>query len=130
MGETGFNQFTRLRKQLVIAAEKFGIEENWSLVLKPTRSEDMHEQLKLAHKLVEVVNRPCRKICVTLLRYNVAKPESSYAQVRMFARKKEGETFQQVVYVIYKFDEVISLLDAMNSGYDKVITIKPICNVQ
>ena len=57
------------------------------------------------------------------------KPESSYAQVRRFARKKEDENFQQVVYVNYKFEEFIYLLDVMNSLYDKVITNQPICNV-
>ena len=42
----------------------------------------MDEQLKLSHKVVDVVDRPNRKICVTLLQYNVDKPGSSYAQVR------------------------------------------------
>ena len=84
-------------------------------VLIPTMSKDMNEQLKLVHKAVDVVDRANRKICVTLLRYNVDKPESSYARVRLFARKKEDEKFQQVVYVNYTFEEFIYLLDAMNS---------------
>ena len=54
---------------------------------------------KLAHKVVDVVDRANRKICVTLLRYNVDKPESSYARIRFFARKQEDEKFQQVVSV-------------------------------
>ena len=66
---------------------------------------------------------------MTLLGYNVDKAESSYAQVRIFARKTEDEKFQQVVYVKYKFDEFIYLPDVMNSVYDKVITNQPICNV-
>ena len=66
---------------------------------------------------------------MTLLRYNVDKPESSYAQVRLFARKKEDEKFQQVVYVNYKLEEFIYLLDVMNSVYDKVFTNQPIRNV-
>ena len=49
-------------------------------------SKDMDEQPKLAHKVVEVVDPANRTICVTLLRYNVDKPESSYAQVRLFVR--------------------------------------------
>ena len=56
-------------------------------------------------------------------------PESSYAQVRFFARKKEHEKFQQVVYVCYKLEEFIYLLDVMNSVYDKAITNQLICNV-
>ena len=129
MGEAHFNQFMRLRNQLVNAAENFAREENLTPVLIPTMSRDMDEQLKLAHKVVDVVDRTNRKICVTLLRYNVDKPESSYAQVRLFARKKEDEKFQQVVYVNYKLEEYIYLLDVMNSVYEKVITNQPICNV-
>ena len=67
-------------------------------------SKDMDEQLELPHKVVDVVDRANRNICVTLLRYNVDKPDSSYAQVRIFARKKEDEKFQQVVYVRYKLE--------------------------
>ena len=66
---------------------------------------------------------------MTLLRYNVYRPESSYAQVQLFARKKEDEKFQQVVYVKYKLEEFMYLLDVMNSVYEKVITSQPICNV-
>ena len=89
----------------------------------------MDEQLKLAHKVVDVVDRTNRKVCVALLRYNVDNPESSYAQVRLFARKKEDENFQQVVYVNFKLEELIYSLDVMNSIYDKVITNQPICKV-
>ena len=129
MGEADFNQFMRLRKQLVNAAENFARKENLTPVLIPTMSRDMDQQLKLAHKLVDVVDRTNRKICVTLLRYNVENPESSYAQVRLFARKQEDEKFQQVVNVIYKLEDFIYLLDVVNSVYDKVITNQPICNV-
>ena len=52
-----------------------------------TMSKDIDEQLKLAHRVVDVVDRPNRKFCVIMLRYNVDQPESSYAQVRIFARK-------------------------------------------
>ena len=99
MGEADFNQFVRLRNQLVNATENFAEEENLTPALVPTMSKDMDEQLKLANRVVDVVNRANRKICVTLLRYNVNKLESYYAQVRLFARKKEDEKFQQVVYV-------------------------------
>ena len=129
MGEADFKQFKRLRNQLVKAAENFAKEENLTPVLIPTTSKVMDEQLKLAPKVVDVVDRANRKICVTLLRYNVDKPESSYVQVRLFARKKEDEKFQQVVFVNCKFEEFIYLLDVMNSVYDKVITNQHICNV-
>ena len=97
MVEADFNQLKRLRNQLVNTAENFAREENLTPVLIPTMSKDMDEQLKLAHKVVDVVDRANRKISVTLLRYNVEKPESSYAQVQLFAGKKEDEKFQQVV---------------------------------
>ena len=89
----------------------------------------MEEQLKLVHKLIDVVDRPNRRICVTLLRHNVDHPETSYAQVRLFGRKKEEEKFPKIVYFNYKLDEFIYLLDVMNSVYDKVIANQPICNV-
>ena len=129
MGEADFNQFMRLRNQLVNAAENSAREEHLTPVQIPTMSKNMDELLILAHKVVDVVDRANRKIFVTMLRYNVDKPESSYTQVRLFVRKKEDQKFQQVVYVNYKFEEFIYLLDVMNSVYDKVITNQPICNV-
>ena len=133
MGEAGFNQFMRLRNLLVIAAENIAREKDFSLVLIPTMSyityKDMDERLKLAHKVVDVVDRANRKICVTLLRYNVDKPESSYAQVRIFAGEKGDQKFQRVVYVKCKLEEFFYLLDVMNSEYDKVFTNQPIFNV-
>ena len=129
MGGTDFNQFIGLRNQLVKAADKFVREESLSPVLIPTISKDKDEQVNLAHKVVDVVDRANRKIWVALLRYNVDNPERSYAQVRLFARKTEDEKFQQVVYVNYKFQEFIYLVDLMNSLYDKVISNQIICNV-
>ena len=129
MGDADFNQFMRLRNQLIIAAENFAREENLTPVLIPTMSKDMDEQLKLTHKVVEVVDRANRIICVSLLRYKVDKAGSSYAHVRLFSRKKEDEKVQQIVYVNYKLEEFIYVLDVMNSVYDKVKTNQPICNV-
>ena len=129
MGEADFNQFIRQRNQLVVAADNFLREENLSPVLQSTLSKDMEEQLKLVHKVIDVVDRPKRWICVTLLRYKADNPDTSYAQVRLFGRKTEEEKFQQIVYVNYRLDEFIYLLDIINSVYDKVIANQPICNV-
>ena len=129
MGKSDFNQFVRQRNQLVVAADNFLKEQNLSPVLHYTLCKDMEEQLKLVHKVIDVVDRPNRKICVTLLRYKVDNPETSYAQVRLIGRKNEGEKFQQFVYVNYRLDELIYLLDVMNSVYDKVIANQPICNI-
>ena len=99
MGEADFNQFMRLRNQLVNAAKNFARVEISTPVLIPTMSKDVDEQSKLSHKVVDVVYRAIRKIFVTLLWYIVDKPESSYVQVGLFARMKEDEKFQQVIYL-------------------------------
>ena len=129
MGEADFNQFIRQRIQLVVAADNFLKEQNLSPVLQSTLSKDLEEQLKLVHKVIDVVDRPNRMICVTLLRYKVDNTDTSYAQVRLFRRKKEEEKLQQNVYVKYKLDEFVYLLDVMTSVYGKVIANQPICNV-
>ena len=92
------------------SAENFGREENLSLVLIPTTSKDMDEQLKLTHKLVDAVDRANRKICATMLHYSVDKPESSYAQVRMIAGKNEVEKFHQIVCENYEFKKPMYFL--------------------
>ena len=97
MGEADFNQFIRQRDQLVVAADNFHREENLSPVLQSTVSKDMEEQLKLVHKAIDVVDRPNRKVCVTLLGYKADNPDTSYAQVRLFGRKTEKEKFQQIL---------------------------------
>ena len=89
----------------------------------------MEEQLNLVHKVIEVVDRPNRKSCVTLLRYKADNPETSYAQFRLFRRKNKEEKFQQILYVNYKLDEFVYLLDVMDSVYDKVFAKQPIYNV-
>ena len=129
MGEADFNQFIQQRNQLVVAADKFLREENLFPVLQSTLRKDMEEQLKLVHKAIDVVDRPNRKICVTLLRYKADNPDTSCAQVRPFGRRTEEEKFQQLVYVNYRLDEFIYLLDVMNSVYDKVFANQPICIV-
>ena len=85
----------------------------------------MEEQLKLVHKVIDV-DLSNRRICPTLLRYEVDNPETSYAQVRLFRRKKAEEKFQQIVYVNYRLDEFVYLLDIMKSVPDKVSANQPI----
>ena len=129
MGEADFNQFVRQRNQLVVAADNFLREQHLSPVHQYTLSKDMEEQLKLVHKVIDVVDRPNRRYCVTLLRYKADNPEISSAQARLLGLKKEEEKFQQIVYVNYKLDEFVNLLDVMNSVYDKVVANQPFCNV-
>ena len=124
MGEADFNQFCRQRNQLVVVADNFPREQNLPLVLQSTLSKDMKEQQKLVQKVIDVVDRPNRRTCVTL---QLENPETSYAQVRHFGRKNEEKNIQQIVYVNYRLDEFVYLLDVMNSVYDKVIANQPIC---
>ena len=107
MGEADFNESIRQRNQLVVAADNFLREQNLSPVLQYTLSKDIEVQLKLVHKVTDVVDCPNKRICVTLLRCKVDNPGTSYAQVRLFGRKKEEEIFQQIVYVNYKLDEFV-----------------------
>ena len=102
MGEADFNQFIRKKNQLVDAAGIFLRENNLLAVLQSTLSKDIEEQLKLVHKVIVVVDRPNTRICVTLLRYKVDNPETSYGQVHLFGRKKQEEKLQQIVFVNLK----------------------------
>ena len=79
--------------------------------------------------MIDLLVQLNRRICVTLLQYKADNPEISYAQVRLFGRNNEEEKFQRIVYVNYKLDEFVYLLDVMNSVYYKVIANQPICNV-
>ena len=129
MGEADFNQFIRHRNQLVVAADNFLREENLSPVLQSTLSKDMEEQLKLVHKVIDVVDRPNRRICVTLPAIQGGQTRHLLCSSSSIRTKDGEEKFQQIVYVNYKLDEFIYLLDVMNSVYDKVIANQPICNV-
>ena len=96
MGEADFNQFIRQRKQLVVAADIFLREQNLSPVLKSPLFKDMEEQLKLVLKVIDVVDCPNRRICVTLLRYKVDNPETSYARVRLFDGRRRKKKFSKL----------------------------------
>ena len=117
MAEADFNQFMQLRNPLVTAADNIAREKTLSPITIPTMSKDMDEQLKLAHKVVDEVDRANRKICVILL------------HIQLFARRKEEEKSQQFLYVNYKLEEFLYLLDVMNSVYNEVFVKKPLCNV-
>ena len=129
MGETDFNQFIRLRIQRVVAVIDFSKEENLPPVQVKLLAKDMEEQLKLTHKVAEVVDRPYTRICVTMRRYNVEKPKSSYVQVQLFGRRKDEEKFNRIVYVNQRLDEFNSSLDVVNSVYGKGFANEPLCNV-
>ena len=128
-GEADFNKLMRLGSQFAIAAEVFGGKETSSPVLIPTMSQDLEEQFKLTHKVIDVLDPATRKNCATLVRYNVEKPKSSYNQVQFFAKKKEEKKFEQYVHVNFTLEEFTYLLDVMDSVYDKVVANKLFCDV-
>ena len=129
IGDADFNWFIRQSNHLIVAADNFLREQNLLPVLQFTLSKDMEVEMKLLHKVLDVVDCPNRRSCVILMRYKMNNPDTSYAQVRLFGRKTEEEKFQQIVYVNCRLDEFVYLLDVMNSGYDKVFANQPICNV-
>ena len=61
LGEADFNKFIRLRNQLVVAIRDFSKEENLPPVQEKLLAKDMEKQLKLTHKVLEVVDRPQKK---------------------------------------------------------------------
>ena len=56
MGEADFNHFIRQKNQLVVAADNFLRDENLSPVLQSTLCKDMEEELKIVHKVIDVVD--------------------------------------------------------------------------
>ena len=57
MREADFNQFLRLRNQLVVAVRDFSKEQKLPPVQVKLLAQDMEEQHKLTHKIVGVVDR-------------------------------------------------------------------------
>ena len=96
VGEANFNQLKQLTNRLAIVAENFRRVENLSSVLIPTRSKDMVEQINLAHKLIDIVHRASRKLCVTLLQYLADRTESSYAKVWILQTRRRMRNFNEL----------------------------------
>ena len=126
MGEADFKKITRLRNQPVIAAKTFAGKENLSPAQIPTLSKDMDEQLTLAHKVVDVVDRANRKICDAV---RCGQAIEFVCSIPIFEGKLEDEKFQLVVYVAYTLEEFVYLPEVMNSVFVNAIANKPICNV-
>ena len=99
LGQYDIKQFLRLRNQLIVAADNFTKEENLPYINVVGLSRDLGEQLKHVHKVIEIAEGVKRKKCVTLLRCKKDNPETSYAQIRLFPRRKEEENFHQLCEV-------------------------------
>ena len=117
----------QLRKQPVIAAEGFARRKNLTPVLIPKMSKDMDEQLNLAHKLVDIVDRANRKIRVTLLRYNVDKTKALIKSEKMQERRKKRKFNKLSMSNIN--EEFILSLDVKHSVNENFFTNQHIYNV-
>ena len=89
LGEADFNQFIRQRNQLAVAADNFLREQNMLPFLQSTLSKAMEYQMKLVHKVIDVVDSPNRRICVTLLRYKMGNPEQMLKFVCSDGRRRK-----------------------------------------
>ena len=121
-----FNQFMRLRNELVFAAEGFGREENLSPVLIPTMSKDKHGQLKLGQSrwrcgpsLQKDLCDSAPVQCVQARKFICPNP--------FFVKNKEDEKFQQIVWVNYTIEEFI-YLHVIISVLEKFLTKNPMTN--
>ena len=109
--------------ELVIAVAEFRKLQN----LQPAPenfTRDMEDQLKMMHQVYNVVDRPHRKIYVTMLRYKVDNPDSTYVQIRLFGKMQKDGNFVQITYVNYKQQEFLHLLDIMDYSYAQIINNK------
>ena len=65
---------------------------------------ELETQLNQVTEVVDFVHQRNKK---TMFRYHLEKREIAYRQIRLFARKIVEFIFPQVVYMIYKLDELI-----------------------
>ena len=52
-------------------------------------------------KQIDVEDCPKTKVRLSPLQYDVNKPETSYAELKLIATNKEGGKFQQIVFGTY-----------------------------
>ena len=121
MREAWLKHTIGLRSELSVAAENFSWEEKLFLVQMPSIPKDMDEQITVTQKGVDVVQFANKQSCLTLLHYKNDRLENSHDSVPVFARKKEGDKFQQNVHVNFKLDEFQSSIVILISVYNKII---------
>ena len=129
LGVSDFKQLLCLRNPIVLAVREFSTDETLKEVVTSPLSKDLDEQLKHVQKAITIVDRPKRKIIATMKKYCMDKPESLYVQLRLFTRNSEHDKFQQLVFVNYKYDEFLCLLDVINSISDQVLSNQSLCNI-
>ena len=89
----------------------------------------MDEPLNLAHSVVDAMDISNRNISVIRRPYKKNKPESSYAEVPIIARKETDKKFKQFRDVKCKLQYFILLLVVIVFVFDEVSFDKPIYNV-
>ena len=129
LGVFDFKQLLCLRNPIVLAVREFSTDETLKEVVTSPLSKDLDEQLKHVQKAITIVDRPKRKIIATMKKYCMDKPESTYVQLRLFTRNSEHDKFQQLVFVNYKYDEYLYLLDVITSISDQVLSNQSLCNI-
>ena len=94
ISENDFNDFMRMKNELLVATTEFATVQGHQLrtVTIGAFAREMETQLKMAHKVYNVVDLSHRRICVTMLQYKVKISEPSYGQVQVFTPKKDFQT--------------------------------------
>ena len=129
LGVFDFKELLCLRNPIAQAVREFSTDETLEEVVTSPLSKDLDEQLKDVQKAITIVDRPKRKIFVTLKKYCMDKPESTYVQLRLFTRNSEHDKFQQLVFVNYKYDEFLYSLDVITSISDQVLSNQSLYNI-
>ena len=129
LGVFDFKQLLCLRNPIALAVREFSTDETLKEVATSTLSKDLDEQLKNVQKASTIVDWPRWKIIATMKKYCMDEPESTNAQLPLFTRNSEHDKFQKLVFVNYKFDEVLCLLHVITSISDQVLSNQSLCNI-
>ena len=130
--EADFNQFIRLRNQLVIVAKNLGREKKLSPLLIPTMPKDTNDQLKLDHKVVGWLSVSSKQNdWCDFSTGHCRKKKIERSRTISCKEKKRGREVSTIClcYVNYKLENFIYLIYVMNFACDKVNTKNFICNV-
>ena len=129
MGVFDSKQLLCLWNPIAQAVREFSTDETLKEVVTSPPSKDLDEQLKHVQKAITIVDRPKRKIFPTMKKYCMDKPESTYVQLRLFTRNSEHDKFQQPIFVNYKYDEFLYLLEDITSISDQEFSNQSLCNI-
>ena len=129
VGVFDLKQLFCLRNPIVQTIRGFSKDETLKEVVTSPLTKDLDEELKHVQKAITIVDRPKNKVVATMKKYCTEKPESTYVQLRLFTRNSKLDKFQQLVFVNYKYDEFLCLLDAITSISVQVLSNQSLCNI-